>query len=58
MKSRILNLALIAAFAGALVACENEGPAERAGKQIDESIEKAGEKIEQAGDKLREETQR
>ncbi len=32
--------------------CEREGPAERAGKQIDSAAEKAGEKIEKAGEKV------
>lgn len=50
--------ALVIASAGlmvALVACQrNEGPAERAGKQVDEVTQKAGEKIEQAGEKVKE----
>jgi len=48
-------------------ACKKEGPAERAGKQIDEAAgkagkkideatEKAGNKIEEAGKKLKEST--
>lgn len=32
---------------------EKEGPAERAGKEIDKAAEKAGEKIEKAGDKIK-----
>jgi hypothetical protein len=36
-----------------LSACEKkEGPAERAGKQIDKSIESAGKQIEKAGEKI------
>ena len=31
--------------------CEQEGPAERAGEQIDEAIEKAGDKVEKATDR-------
>lgn len=41
-----------------LAACKKEGPAERAGQKIDETVEKAGEKIkesaEKAGDKIEE----
>jgi len=39
-------------------ACKKEGPAERAGKNIDEAVETAGEKtkdaLEKAGDKIEE----
>ncbi len=36
-----------------LSACEKkEGPAERAGKQIDKSIESAGKQIEKAGENI------
>jgi len=62
--------AILAILAGlSLAACEQaaEGPAEKAGKQIDEaventrdavedSIDKAGDKIEQAGDAIEEKT--
>lgn len=40
----------------ALMGCEQEGPAERAGKEIDRAVESAGEKLEQAGDRIRETT--
>lgn len=40
---------LIAALSG----CEKpEGPAERAGKNVDEATQKLGQKIERAGEKL------
>ena len=36
-----------------LSACEKkEGPAERAGKQIDKSVESAGKQLEKAGEKI------
>lgn len=35
-----------------LSACEKEGPAERAGKQVDKSIESAGKQLEKAGEKI------
>lgn len=34
----------------ALSACEQKGPAERAGEQIDNAVENAGDKIENATD--------
>ena len=44
---------LIALFAVlALTACQ-EGPAEKAGRKIDNAAEKAGRAIENAGDKVR-----
>lgn len=44
----------IAVVALAIVACQpKEGPAEKAGKAVDQAAEKAGEQIEKAGDKLR-----
>jgi hypothetical protein len=39
-------------------ACKKEGPAERAGKKIDKTIEKAGDKIEEAGEKVKESTKK
>lgn len=39
-----------------IFACEQEGPAEKAGEKIDEAVEEAGEAVEEAGDKIREKT--
>ena len=37
----------------ALSACDKkEGPAERAGKQIDKTVEKAGQQVEKAGQQI------
>lgn len=49
--------AVLAAFLliAGLSACErHEGPAERAGKEVDQAVEAAGKKIEQAGEKIQE----
>lgn len=36
-----------------LAACEKkEGPAERAGKQVDKAVEKVGEQVEKAGQQI------
>ena len=69
----ILRRAIIVVCSSLLVvsftACKKEGPAERAGKKIDETVEKtekkikdtaekAGDKIEEAGKKVKESTQK
>ena len=49
---RISALPMVAAlvFAGA---CEKkEGPAERAGKEIDKTVERAGQQLEKAGQQI------
>jgi hypothetical protein len=40
--------ALCAALLFGLAACERQGPAEKAGRSIDRTVEKAGERIEDA----------
>lgn len=35
-----------------LSACQSEGPAEQAGKEIDKAMEQAGETMEKAGEKV------
>jgi len=54
---RILSGMFVGLAIGALImglsACEKkEGPAERAGKQIDKAVEKAGEQVEKAGQQI------
>ena len=68
-RSRNVGGAIVAAaLAVVLAGCEQEGPAERAGERIDESVEettqaieetaeRAGERVEQTGEAIREETQ-
>jgi len=38
-------------FGPLLIACDLQGPAERAGEKIDNAVEKAGDRIEDATDK-------
>ena len=45
-------LPLVAALA-LLAACNREGPAEKAGRQIDQAADKAGRAIQKAGDNVR-----
>jgi hyperosmotically inducible protein len=47
---KIFCLILMLAVVFALAACQDEGPAEKAGKTVDETTEKVGEKMESAGD--------
>ena len=49
MGAAVVMTALLAALAG----CQKkEGPAETAGKKIDQAVEKTGEKIEEAKEKV------
>lgn len=46
-----LLLAGVVGLSMSMTACEKEGPAEQAGKSIDQSAEQLGDKIEDATDK-------
>jgi hypothetical protein len=35
-----------------IAGCQKEGPAERAGKEVDKAVDKVGQQIEKAGDSL------
>ena len=41
-----------------LAGCEREGPAERAGKNIDKATERAGDKVKEAGDRIKDASER
>ena len=45
---------LMAMMMGGLAACDNQGPAEEAGENIDESAEEAGESMEELGEDMEE----
>ena len=45
-KLSVLSVSLL--IAAGLLACEQKGPAEKAGEKIDQAVEKAQEKIEDA----------
>jgi uncharacterized protein YjbJ (UPF0337 family) len=49
---KFIVVAMLLAFVSVGFGCQNEGPAEKAGKKIDQSIEKAGDALEDAGDKV------
>lgn len=48
------SILLVGALLTALVGCQKqEGPAEKAGKEVDKASEKVGQKIEQAGESIK-----
>jgi hypothetical protein len=44
---------LVAVMAAGLSGCQREGPAERAGKDLDRAVEKTGQELQRAGDSIR-----
>jgi len=54
LMMRVLMLALLTYTAFGLAACEKEGPAERAGKQVDKAVDGAGDAVKDAGDSMKE----
>lgn len=52
-------IVLLLTLATVLGACrKEEGPAERAGKEIDKAVQEAGKQIEKAGEKLQDATRK
>jgi hyperosmotically inducible protein len=55
-SNRLAALAYVSLAISLLIACEQKGPAEKAGQKIDNAVEQAGEKLdtatEKAGDKV------
>lgn len=49
IRALLITGALLAALSG----CQKqEGPAERAGKEVDKAVDKAGQQIEKAGERI------
>lgn len=48
-KKTLLSLLAASLLTVGLAACQKEGPAEKAGKEIDNAAATAGEKIQEAG---------
>ena len=58
IRKRVVVGVAVTALLTVLAACEpKEGPAERAGKALDKSVEKAGQQIEKAGQKIQDTAQ-
>ncbi|MFP4084687.1 MAG: hypothetical protein ACLFP9_05670 [Desulfonatronovibrio sp.] len=53
---KLLFIVCVLAFLGAGYGCEQEGPAERAGEEIDEAMEETGDELEEAADEAEEAT--
>lgn len=58
IRSMLLALVLALGAGLTLVACEQQGPAEEAGENIDDAAEAAGDKLQDAADDLEEATDR
>lgn len=55
--SRTLLIAFVLGSLSMVSACEDKGPVEKAGEQIDETIEESADAIEEAGDEIEESTE-
>ena len=53
MKARIFTAVLAALVLITAAGCQREGPAQRAGRQVDRALAKTGDKIDDTVDKLR-----
>lgn len=56
--SRIASVTASIALIALVGACQKEGPAERAGKQVDKAVDKIGQQVEKAGDKIQDATKK
>jgi hypothetical protein len=53
LGKRIGTALVVGAFLVAIAGCQaKEGPAERAGKEVDKAVDKVGQQIEKAGDSI------
>lgn len=50
--TKVLSVLVILMLAFTLAACEQEGPAEQAGEEVDEAVEEAGDTMEETGDAI------
>ncbi|MBI9112736.1 hypothetical protein [Maridesulfovibrio ferrireducens] len=53
MKKLVFVLCLVA-FLSVAYGCEKEGPAEKAGKKMDQALDNAGDSLKEMGDKIKE----
>ena len=53
ISKSVIAVLVLGALVAVLSGCKKEGPAERAGKEMDKAAEKAGQQIEKAGDKIK-----
>ena len=58
LANTVSTALIMGALLVALSGCDrNEGPVEKAGKEVDQAAEQAGEKIEEAGEKIQDAAQ-
>jgi hypothetical protein len=58
IRNGLVACVVMGLFVAGLAGCEKkEGPAERAGKEIDKSVESAGKQLEKAGQKIQDAAQ-
>jgi hyperosmotically inducible protein len=55
---RSFIIVVIALFVIGLAGCQKEGPAEKAGEKVDQTVEKVGEKVEGAGEAMGEKAEK
>jgi hypothetical protein len=53
LSKRLLAALLVGMLTVMALGCEREGPAERAGERVDETVDRAGERVEEGGDRVR-----
>lgn len=51
---KLLSVVFIGMLTLAALGCEQEGPVEEAGEQVDETMEQTGEQMEETGEQVRE----
>ena len=49
---RFVAAAIAVLMLASITACQKEGPAEHAGKELDKAVDNAGQHIEKAGEKI------
>jgi predicted small lipoprotein YifL len=55
ISKNIIAALIVSLLLMGISGCKKEGPMERAGKNIDKTVEKGGEQVEKAGKKIQEE---
>lgn len=53
-KNAVMAMLLAFGSVTVLSACDQDGPAEEAGENIDDSMERTGEKMEETGERIQE----
>ena len=48
-----IRAAVAVMAAGLMTACQKEGPAEKAGKEVDKAVDKVGQQMEKAGNSIK-----